>query len=230
MISTSREPQRPSVAWNMSAGARRSRPDCPTRSAGRGSCRRLVAAASTAFAVVAASSCSSLLLDLGEVGADDALRIAVRRASRPSSSQSASSQNRSTRPSECVTSRIVLPRRLNSRELVEALVREALVADRQHFVDEQHVGIDVDRDGEPEAHVHAGRVGLHRRVDEVAQLGELDDLVEALAGSRACVRPSMMPLMKTFSRPEISGWKPAPSSISAEMRPSHRDACRSSAW
>ena len=29
----------------------------------------------------------------------------------------------------------------------------------------------------------------------------------------------MMPLMKTFSRPEISGWKPAPSSISAEMRP-----------
>ncbi len=30
----------------------------------------------------------------------------------------------------------------------------------------------------------------------------------------------MMPLMKMFSRPEISGWKPAPSSISAEMRPS----------
>jgi len=32
----------------------------------------------------------------------------------------------------------------------------------------------------------------------------------------------MMPLMKTFSRPEISGWKPAPSSIKAEMRPSTR--------
>ena len=29
-----------------------------------------------------------------------------------------------------------------------------------------------------------------------------------------------MPLMNTFSRPEISGWKPAPSSISAEIRPS----------
>ena len=28
-----------------------------------------------------------------------------------------------------------------------------------------------------------------------------------------------MPLMKTFSRPEISGWKPAPSSINAEIRP-----------
>ncbi len=36
------------------------------------------------------------------------------------------------------------------------------------------------------------------------------------------VRPSMMPLMNTFSRPEISGWNPAPSSISAEMRPSTR--------
>ncbi len=29
----------------------------------------------------------------------------------------------------------------------------------------------------------------------------------------------MIPLMKTFSRPEISGWKPAPSSIRAEIRP-----------
>ena len=35
-----------------------------------------------------------------------------------------------------------------------------------------------------------------------------------------------MPLMKTFSRPEISGWKPAPSSMSAEMRPLHRHAAR----
>ena len=29
----------------------------------------------------------------------------------------------------------------------------------------------------------------------------------------------MMPLMNTFSRPEISGWKPAPSSIRADTRP-----------
>ena len=66
------------------------------------------------------------------------------------------------------------------RELVEALVREALVADGQHFVDEQHVGVDMDRDRKPEAHVHARRIGLHGRVDELAQLGELDDLVEPL--------------------------------------------------
>ena len=36
----------------------------------------------------------------------------------------------------------------------------------------------------------------------------------------------MMPLMKTFSRPEISGWNPAPSSISAEIRPSHAYGAR----
>jgi hypothetical protein len=30
----------------------------------------------------------------------------------------------------------------------------------------------------------------------------------------------MIPLIMTFSRPEISGWKPAPSSIRAETRPS----------
>ena len=68
---------------------------------------------------------------------------------------------------------------LELRELVEALVREALVADGEHFVDEQHVGIDVNRDRETEPHVHAGRVGLDRRVDEILELGELDDFVEA---------------------------------------------------
>ena len=29
----------------------------------------------------------------------------------------------------------------------------------------------------------------------------------------------MMPLIMTFSRPEISGWNPAPSSMSADTRP-----------
>jgi len=38
----------------------------------------------------------------------------------------------------------------------------------------------VDRHGEPEPHVHARRVGLDRRVDELLHLGKLDDLVEPL--------------------------------------------------
>ena len=40
----------------------------------------------------------------------------------------------------------------------------------------------------------------------------------------------MIPLMKTFSRPEISGWNPAPSSISAEMRPLTFTDAASTAW
>ena len=40
----------------------------------------------------------------------------------------------------------------------------------------------------------------------------------------------MMPLMATFSRPLISGWKPAPSSMRAEMRPSTVEACPRVGW
>src|SRR6185369_8394168 len=64
-------------------------------------------------------------------------------------------------------------------ELVEALVCEGFVTDGEHFVDEQDVGIDVDRHGESKTHVHAGGVGFHRRIDELAELGEIDDFVEA---------------------------------------------------
>ena len=67
------------------------------------------------------------------------------------------------------------------RELVEALVGEAFVADRQHLVDQQHIRIDVDRDREAKPHVHAGRIRLDRRVDELRELGEVDDFVEARA-------------------------------------------------
>src|SRR4029079_5434248 len=50
----------------------------------------------------------------------------------------------------------------------------------EDLVDQQDVGVDVNGDGEAEAHVHARRVRFHRRVDELAELGEVDDLVEAL--------------------------------------------------
>ena len=42
----------------------------------------------------------------------------------------------------------------NFSELVETLVGEAFVTDRQNFVDEEDVGIDVNRDGKAEPHVH----------------------------------------------------------------------------
>ena len=82
----------------------------------------------------------------------------------------------STRP--CETSTIVRPSWRNVGDLLRALALEVLVADGEHLVDDQDVGVDVDGDGEPESDVHAGRVVLHRRVDEALEPGEVDDLVE----------------------------------------------------
>src|SRR5580765_4578699 len=64
-------------------------------------------------------------------------------------------------------------------ELIETFVRERFVPDGKHFVHEQNIWVDIDRDRKSETHVHAGRVGLHRRVDEFIELCKPDDLVEA---------------------------------------------------
>ena len=61
----------------------------------------------------------------------------------------------------------------------QAAPLELGVADREHLVDEQDLGLEVRGDGEREPHVHAARVALHRRVDELLDARELDDLVEA---------------------------------------------------
>ena len=73
-------------------------------------------------------------------------------------------------------------------ELVHALDAVRLkrhVANAQHFVDDEDVRIQVRGDREPEPRVHAGRVALHRRVDEVRDAGEFDDLVEPCGGLAA---------------------------------------------
>ena len=56
----------------------------------------------------------------------------------------ARSQKRSTAPMSWVTNRIVRPARLEALELVEAFLLERRVADRQHLVDEQDLGVDLD--------------------------------------------------------------------------------------
>ena len=70
-------------------------------------------------------------------------------------------------------------------DLPEALPLELLVADGEHLVEQQHVGLDVRRDREAEAHEHARRVRAHRQVDELLELGEGHDLVHHLADARA---------------------------------------------
>ena len=80
---------------------------------------------------------------------------------------------------------------------VEALALEGLVADGEHLVDEQNVGIDVHGDREAEAHVHARGVVLHLLVDEPLELGELDDVVEPRVDVGA-LEPEHAAFMYTF--------------------------------
>ena len=108
-------------------------------------------------------------------------------------------------------------------DLVAALGLEFGVADREHLVDDQHIGVDVDGDGEAEPDEHPGGVVLDRRVDELLEAGELDDVVEALVRRASAGTPRMAAFRKTFSRPLSSGWKPAPSSSNAEIEPFDRD-------
>ena len=63
-------------------------------------------------------------------------------------------------------------------DAITALGLEVGIADRQHLVDDEYVGIDVDGDRKAEPHEHPRRVVLDRRVDELLEPGELDDVVE----------------------------------------------------
>ena len=67
---------------------------------------------------------------------------------------------------------------LELSELVHALVLEFHVAHGQDLVDEEDVRLDVDGYGEAQAHVHAGRVVLHRLIDETLDAGEVYDRVQ----------------------------------------------------
>ena len=71
---------------------------------------------------------------------------------------------------------------LEPLDALDALALEGFVAHRQHLVDQQDVGVDVDRHREAEANVHARRVVAHLHVDELLELCECDDLVEHVVG------------------------------------------------
>ena len=78
--------------------------------------------------------------------------------------------------------------RLDLAHLPEALALELDVADGQHLVDEQDLGLHVGGDGEAEAQVHARAVALDGRVHEPLEAGELDDRVE-LTSDLAAAHP-----------------------------------------
>ncbi len=80
-----------------------------------------------------------------------------------------------------LTNSTVRPLLCDILHLAQALLLELDVADRQHLVDDQDLRLQVRRDGERQAHVHAAGVALDRRVEEFLDLGEGDDLVELAA-------------------------------------------------
>ena len=77
-----------------------------------------------------------------------------------------------------LTNRTVRPSPGDIAHLAEALLLERGVADGQHLVDDQDLRLQMRGHGEREAHVHAARIALHRRIEELLDLGERDDLVE----------------------------------------------------
>ena len=91
------------------------------------------------------------------------------------------------------------------QHLADRAVLEGHVADGQHLVDQQHVGVDVGGDREAESRVHARRVALERRVDKRPEVGKLDDVRRSAARTSRRDRPRMTPLSKMFSRPVSSG-------------------------
>ena len=70
---------------------------------------------------------------------------------------------------------------LELEDLAEALALERLVADGEDLVEQEDVGVEMRGDREAEPHVHPRGVGAHGPVDRLLELGEGDDLVEALA-------------------------------------------------
>ena len=110
-----------------------------------------------------------------------ASRVGPSNATWPASRSTERSHSRSTADASCETNTIVPPASLKREDPAEALPLERLVADGEDLVEQQDVGIEERGDREAEPHRHPRRVRAHRPVDRVLELGEGDDLVEALA-------------------------------------------------
>jgi hypothetical protein len=69
--------------------------------------------------------------------------------------------------------------------LAKAAFLEGGISDREHFVNQEDLGLEMRRDGESQPQVHAARVVLHGRVDERSDLGKRNDSVELCQDLRA---------------------------------------------
>src|SRR5262249_52701067 len=62
-------------------------------------------------------------------------------------------------------------------QMLKALPLKVRVADRQHLIDQENLGIEVHSDGKRQSHVHPRREVLDRRLHEIGELTEFDDRV-----------------------------------------------------
>src|SRR5439155_17583983 len=115
-----------------------------------------------------------LLADLLVVRVDDVVRRALRREDAVVKPDRALAKTRD-RAQVVRHEDDRLLGRAELADLGEAFVLEVLVTDREHFVHEENVRLQMHGDRETETHVHAARVGLHRRIEEAADVGELLD-------------------------------------------------------
>src|SRR5512141_2109159 len=67
----------------------------------------------------------------------------------------------------------------NVFHFAETFLLERGVTDSEHFVNEQDLGLEMRRDSKREPGVHARAVPFRRSVDELLDLGEAHDLLEA---------------------------------------------------
>ena len=123
-------------------------------------------------------------IDLAQVRAHDSARVAValdRTALQPDRAIAELMH----RPEVVRHEHDGAPRVAELEHAVVAALAEALVTHGQHLVAEQDIGLDADGDREPEARVHAARIGLHGVVGEARELGELDDRIDSRLQLRA---------------------------------------------
>ena len=154
-----------------------------------------------------------------EVVRDDLAAVAVLRRPCRRSSRIARSQSWAIVCMLCETKITVRPDCAELLHPAEAAPLELGVADGEHLVDEQDLGLEVRGDREREAHVHAARVALDRRVEEPARRPENSTISSNLPLDLASLHPEDRPFRKTFSRPVSSGWKPVPTSSRLPTRP-----------
>src|SRR5215467_5569174 len=61
--------------------------------------------------------------------------------------------------------------------MLKALALEVRVADRQHLIDQQDLGIEMHSHGKGQPHIHPRREVLDRCLHEIGELAEFDDRV-----------------------------------------------------